>query len=171
MTDTDNALPKDKTELLARIQGEWAALLKVAEALSAEQMTRRDAGGWSPKDNLAHLTEWERFLFSSQFEEQAAHVALGVDEATLTQPVDTVINALLLERNRNRPVQEVLADLHQTHARLVAALEEASEAGLQTPTCLIGPEKAPVMLWVIYNTYEHYAEHCKTIEASMDVKG
>jgi hypothetical protein len=27
------------------------------------------------------------------------------------------------------------------------------------------------MLWVIYNTYEHYAEHRKTIEASMDVKG
>jgi len=42
---------------MKEIDHEWQALLKVAESLSAEQMTTPDASGWSSKDNLAHLAD------------------------------------------------------------------------------------------------------------------
>ena len=53
-------LPDNKTELLDRIDREWNALEDVLSLLGHEQIEVPDAGGWSAKDNLAHLAEWER---------------------------------------------------------------------------------------------------------------
>jgi len=52
--DATSLLPRDKAELMNRIQREWSALLRTIENLSDEQMTRPGPGGWSAKDNLAH---------------------------------------------------------------------------------------------------------------------
>ncbi len=52
----DDTLPKSKAEVMARIDREWSALMDVVEQLSPEQMVTPDEGGWTPKDNLAHLT-------------------------------------------------------------------------------------------------------------------
>ena len=51
-----------RTELLIAIQHERAALDDVLARLSARQMTTRGVtrGGWSVKDILAHLVEWQR---------------------------------------------------------------------------------------------------------------
>jgi uncharacterized protein (TIGR03083 family) len=156
-------LPQNKPDLLDRIQREWAALLAAIDAVSAEQMNEPDAGGWSIKDNLAHLTEWERFLIKNQFEGQAAPAAMNIEAAALKQLDEAGINAVLLQRNQSRPLPEVLADLHQTHARLLAALDKVSFLELQTPTQSTGPRVEPVLMWVFYNTYDHYAEHRQTI--------
>ena len=163
MTLADQGLPEDKSDLLGRIQREWTALLAVIDTLSAEQMIEPDAGGWSAKDNLAHLTEWERFLVSSQFEGQSAPEALQIEAAALEKLDEAGINAVLLKRNQARPLPEVLADLHQTHARLLAALEKVSYLELQKPVRELGPNTMPGLMGVIYNTYEHYAEHRQTI--------
>jgi uncharacterized protein (TIGR03083 family) len=163
--DTLSSLPKDKTDLVNRIQREWSALLRTVENQSHEQMTRPGPGGWSVKDNLAHLAEWERFLLLNQFQGHHPRKALGVDQATLEQSDENELNAILFERNRDRSLPDILADLHQTHAQLLAALEQMSEGDLEKLCYAIGPEARPVILWVIYNTYEHYEEHRKTIQA------
>jgi uncharacterized protein (TIGR03083 family) len=163
MTLADKDLPKDKGDLLDRIQQAWAALLALVATLDETQMLQPDAGGWSIKDNLAHLTEWERFLINNQFEGQAAPVALNIEPATLKNLDEAGINAVLLERNQARPLHEVLADLHQTHARLLAALDRVTFSDLQQPTRSLGPNMEPALMWVIYNTYDHYAEHRQTI--------
>jgi hypothetical protein len=54
---TDNPFPETKANLISQIEREWSALMEVVEQLSSEQMLIPDEGGWSPKDNLAHLTE------------------------------------------------------------------------------------------------------------------
>ena len=59
---TDNSLPTSKAELMSEIEREWSALMDVIEQLSPEQMLTPDEGGWSPKDNLAHLTTWMNIL-------------------------------------------------------------------------------------------------------------
>jgi hypothetical protein len=165
---TDNAyLPKDKTDLMDRIQREWTVLVALVETLSVEQTAQRDSGGWSIKDNLAHLTEWERFLIGNQFESQEAHVALGIDQAVFEKLDEAGINAVLLERNRDRPLSVVMADLYQTHNRLLGALEKLPEGDLQKSSKSIGSKAEPKIQWVIYNTYEHYAEHRRTIQANM----
>ncbi|MBN1890912.1 MAG: NAD-binding protein [Thermoflexales bacterium] len=155
--------PKDKADLLARIQHEWTALLQAVHGLSDEQMTAADPGGWSVKDNLAHITEWEGFVLANQFQGLPPHEAIRMDRATFDPFDETRINAVLFERNKERSLTSVLLDLHDTHAQLLAALERASESELAAPSSSIGPEQKPVMTWVVYNTYEHYEEHRKTI--------
>jgi hypothetical protein len=59
---TEATLPKNTAELLDDIDREWTALMRVVDQLTPEQMIMPDAGGWSPKDNLAHLTEWMKIL-------------------------------------------------------------------------------------------------------------
>ncbi len=59
---SETILPKSTAELLNDIDHEWSALMHVVDQLTPEQMTTPDAGGWSPKDNLAHLTEWMKIL-------------------------------------------------------------------------------------------------------------
>lgn len=167
MTPDQAHLPQSKADLLDRIQREWAALLAVVETLTVEQMSRQDAGGWSIKDNLAHITAWERFLIRNQFEGQVPPVALGIDQVALQKLDEAGLNAVLLERNRDRSASDVLAALHQTHDYLMAALAQVSEADLQKPTWSLGRQAEPMMMWVIYNTYEHYVEHRRTIQANL----
>jgi hypothetical protein len=163
MTD----LPVDMAELLSRIEREWMALLAVIDSFSGEQMLMPDAGGWTLKDNLAHVTEWERFLINNQFEGQAPPAALGIEAAVLEKLDEAGYNAALLIRVQARPLAEVLDDLQQTHARLLGALDRVSWQDLQKSTRALGPNTEPVLTWVIYNTYEHYAEHRHTIMRSV----
>jgi hypothetical protein len=163
MTLANETPPKDTADLLDRIDREWTALSTLIESLDAEQLARLDPGGWSAADNLAHLAEWERFLIRNQFEGQAPPAALKIEPAVLAKLDEAGINALLLARNQGRPAAEVLADWRQTHARLLAALDALAFADLQVPTRSLGPQAEPAIQWVIYNTYEHYAEHRRTI--------
>jgi uncharacterized protein (TIGR03083 family) len=163
--DVASSLPKDKADLMNRIQREWSALLHTVENRSHEQMTRPGPGGWSIKDHIAHLAEWERFLLLNQFEGHPPHQALQVDRATLEQSDEDGLNVILFERNRDRSLPDALADLHQTHAQLLAALEQIPDGGLTQPSYAIGPDMRPVIIWVVDNTYEHYEEHRKTIQA------
>ena len=55
-------IPGSKAELMASIEREWKSLMDVVTKLDFTQMTTPDAGGWTPKDNLAHLTEWMHSL-------------------------------------------------------------------------------------------------------------
>ncbi len=163
--------PKDKADLLAHIQREWLALMQIVHGLSDEQMAAADAGGWSVKDNLAHITEWESFVLSNQFQGHSPHEALRMEPAQLDPFDETRINAALFERNKDRPLTSVLLDLHATHAQLLAALEQASESDLAALRSSVGPDQKSVMTWVVYNTYEHYEEHRKTIQRTIDPKG
>ncbi|MCP4535580.1 MAG: ClbS/DfsB family four-helix bundle protein [Chloroflexi bacterium] len=168
MADDTIPLLKDKTNLTNRIQREWSALLRVVESTSHQQMTKPGPCGWSVKDHLAHIAEWERFLFLNQFEGHFPHNALQIDRAKLEQLGEDDWNDILFERNRDCSLTDVLADLHQTHAQLVAALEQVTDDDLMKPSCAIGPETQPVIVWVVYNTYEHYKEHRETIQAIVE---
>lgn len=57
MTD-EQWIPEKQEELVSAIEREWDLLINLADSLTDEQMTTPDEGGWTPKDNLAHLTEW-----------------------------------------------------------------------------------------------------------------
>ncbi len=61
MTD-EEWIPENKSELMAAIRREWNLLMDVVARLDEIKMTTPDTGGWSPKDNLAHLSEWMNSL-------------------------------------------------------------------------------------------------------------
>jgi hypothetical protein len=121
-------------------------------------------GEWSIKDNLAHLAAWERFMRLHYLGGQPAHEAMGIEQATFQRLDEDGINAVLHERNRQRPPAEVLAELLQTHRETLAALEGMSYAELMRQRFPDDPQARPVVAWVIGNTYEHYREHRAIIE-------
>ena len=156
--------PKDKAELLARIAQEWNVLEKAFTGLKDAQMSVPDAGGWSIKDNLAHLAAWEHFLHFCYLQKKPAHEVMGIDEKTFKQLDENGTNAILYQRNKDRPVADVLAGARKEHAGLVAALEKMSFDQMMQPLDPEDAQKRPLIGWIIGNTYDHYREHRATIE-------
>ncbi len=165
---TDQWMPKDKPELMSAIEREWKLLMDVAEKLTDEQMTMPDAGGWSPKDNLAHISEWMKVLMGIDMDRRPSHEVLGVSEDVTKGWDMEIINPVLVERNRNRSRQDVLDELKQVHGQLTARLETMTFEDLMKPRRADDPEKHPLLLWVLGDTSEHFAEHRETIEKALN---
>ena len=161
---TEQWMPGTKKELMSEIQREWKLLLAVAENLTDEQMNKPDAGGWSPKDNLAHLIEWMNVLMGYHIDKRPSHEVLGVPEEVTKDWDMEVINPVLFERNKNRQRGEVLDGLKQAYASLIAKLDSMSFEDLLKPRHANDPEKRPLLIWVIGDTTEHFLEHRETIE-------
>ena len=157
-------IPGSKSELMSVIAREWNLLMDVISKLDDEKMTTPDEGGWSPKDNLAHLAEWMNILMGYHLAHKPAHEVIGVSE-DMTKGWDMeVINPVLFERNKDRATQDVLDELKHVYAELVSKLEAMSYEDLLMPRHADDPEKRPLILWVIGDTSDHFAEHRETIE-------
>ena len=159
-----SSLPSDKAELLRRIAHEWATLKRVIDSLSDEQMSVPDEGGWSIKDNLAHLTAWEEFMRLHHLRGLPPHKALDMDEEAYGQGDEDELNAILFQRHQDRTLSEVLDALRSTHEQVIADLEQISPAALMEQHYTDDPEARPLMCWIVYNTCEHYEEHRISIE-------
>ena len=164
---TDTPLPQSKDELLAVIRREWQALMDVVSRLSPEQMATPDEGGWTPKDNLAHLAEWIKVLLGYHMDRRPAAEVLAMP-VEVTEGWDMEkINPVLLERNRGRSTEDVLVELNQVYAELTARLESMSWEDLMQPRREDDPEKTPLLVWVLGDSSEHFEEHRRTIEKSL----
>ena len=164
---TDQWMPKNKPELISAIEREWELLMDVAEKLTDKQMTTPDEGGWSPKDNLAHLSEWMKALIGVHMDRRPSHEVLGVSEDVTRGWDMETINPVLFERNRNRSRQDVLDELKQVYGKLTAKLDPMTFEDLMKPRHADDPEKRPLLLWVLGDTTDHFAEHRETIEKAI----
>jgi hypothetical protein len=165
MTDEEQWVPGSKSELMSAIEREWKSLMDVVEKLQkSNRFTIPDEGGWSPKDNLAHLAEWLNILMGYHMDKRPAHEVIGVDADVVKGWDMEVINPILFERNRNRSTEDVLDKLRRVYAELVKKLETMPFEDLMKPRHADDPERRPVLLWVLGDTTEHFAEHRATIE-------
>ena len=160
-------MPKDKPELMSAIEREWKLLMAVVEKLTDEQMTNPDAGGWSPKDNLAHLSEWMKALMGIHMDRRPSHEVLGVSEDVTKGWDMEIINPVLFERNRNRSRQDVMDELKKTYKELTAKLESMTFEDMLKPRYADDPEKRPLVLWILGDTADHFVEHRETIEKTL----
>jgi hypothetical protein len=165
MSNENDSMPKDKVDLLQRIEREWSALMQAIERLDDEQMSVPGPGGWSVKDNLAHLAAWEQFMLGHHIQGRPAHKAVQLDQATMERLDEDGLNAILHERNRDRSVADVLAGLRRSHQQVLDTLQQMTYGDLMRQRFPDDPEARPVMAWVIGNTYDHYQEHRRIIEA------
>ncbi|GAB4571738.1 MAG: hypothetical protein Fur0017_21500 [Anaerolineales bacterium] len=166
---TEHWMPKNKEELMSAIAREWDLLINLADSLTDEQMSAPDAGGWSPKDNLAHLAEWMDILMGYHMDRLPAHEVIGVSEEVVKGWDMEVINPVLFERNKNRLRGEVLEMLKQAYVRLEAKLASTPFEDLLKPRHADDPEKRPILLWVLGDTSEHFKEHRETIERGIKI--
>ncbi len=156
--------PQNEIELYARIEREWDRLEKAINSLSEEEMNVPDEGGWSIKDNLAHLMSWERFMRLCYLEKVPAYQAMDIEEGTFKQLDEKGINAVLHRRHKDRPLSEIMAERRDEHAQVMAALKSLTFQQMMQPLDPKDPQKRPLLNWITGNTYEHYMEHRATIE-------
>ena len=166
----DRILPNNLDELLKEIEREWNALMQVVDRLTPDQMTTPDSGGWSPKDNLGHLSAWMHFMLESELGGVPAHIALGIDEQKLKGLNEDEENAILFERNRKRSTDEVLNELKSTHDETIKTLKAMGFLNLMKQFKSDDPQKRPVIEWVLGNTSEHFAEHRVYIERALNAR-
>lgn len=165
MSDHEEWVPGSKSELMSAMQREWNLLMDTVTKLElAGKISTRDEGGWSPKDNLAHLAEWMNVLMGYHLERRPSHEVLGVPEEATKAWDFTVINPILFERNKDRTVQDVLTWLKKVYEELVVKINGMSFDDLLKPRHADDPQKRPVLMWVLGDTTEHFAEHRATIE-------
>lgn len=161
----EQLIPGSKSELLTAIEREWKSLMEVVERLQkANKLTVPDVGGWSPKDNLAHLAEWINILMGYHMDKRTPHEVMRVEPEVVRGWDMEVINPVLFERNRNQTVEDVLNELRRAYAELMKKLESMPFEELLKPRRADDPEKRPLLLWVLGDTTEHFAEHRATIE-------
>lgn len=160
---TDDTLPKSKAELMSLIEREWSALMDVIEQLSPKQMLTPDEGGWSPKDNLAHLTVWMNILLGYHIDQRPAHEVANVSPEIAAGWDFEEMNAIFFERHRSQPIEQVQDELKGTYKKVHARLESMSFEDLMKPRGADDPDKRPVLSSVLGNTSEHFEEHRETI--------
>jgi hypothetical protein len=159
--------PQNKKGLMKAIEHEWELLLEVAEALTDEQMTTPDSGGWSPKDNLAHLAEWMNVLIGYHMDNRPAHKVMRVPEEVTRGWNMEVINPILFERNKDLTHQEVMSKLKRTYQKLCAKLKTTSFKDLMKPRYADDPQKRPLLFWILVDTTDHFKEHRQNIQREL----
>ena len=161
---TDQWIPKDKAELMSAIEREWQMLMDVISKLDEKQMNMPDEGGWSPKDNLAHLGEWMKILMGYHMDKRPRHEVIGVPEEVTKDWDMDVINPVLFERNRNCSATDVLDGVKLIYTALIEKLRATSFEDLMKPRHADNPESGPLLNWILGDTTEHFAEHRENIE-------
>lgn len=142
-----------KQQLLEKLERAWADLKASYAGLSEAQMTAPDVTGtWSVKDILAHVTTWE--------EEALKMLPLIREGTTPPRYADlygglNAFNAQTSERKRDLSLDEVLAQLDNTHRRMIAYIEDAPDDLIATETRF----RRRIRL----DTYSHYPEHARAI--------
>jgi hypothetical protein len=161
---TEQWMPGNKSELMSAIRREWKQLMDVVDRLDEQKMTTPDEGGWSPKDNLAHLAEWMNSLMGYHIDKRPPEEVMGLTKEETEGWDMEVINPVLFERNKSRSIAEVMDQLQQTYEELLAKLDAMAFEDLLKPRHAEDPEKRPLLLWVLGDTTEHFAEHREVIE-------
>ena len=122
-----------KHDLLDEIRRERSALDDALALLTRRQMTRAGVtpGGWSVKDLLAHLVEWQHM--------NLAWYAAGVrgESPAIPAPGYTLrelprLNEAIYRKHRRRSLEAVLLDYHSYHERVIGLIEALSDADLVT---------------------------------------
>ena len=165
MSEEEEWVPGSKHELMAVITREWSQLMDVVSKLEdAGKMTTPDEGGWSPKDNLAHIAEWMKVMMGHHMDRRPLHEVLGVSEDVVKDWDVEDVNVSMFERNKDRATEDVLAGVNRKYEEVVKKLDAMPFEDLLVPRHADDPEKRPLLMWVIGNTSDHFAEHRATIE-------
>jgi hypothetical protein len=144
-------------------------LQAVFSELDTDQMTAPGAEGWSVKDELAHLAAWARGL-AALVRKQRRYPPMGLPEDAAPHTVGIEhMNQLIYEKNRDRLLDDVLAELYAAHQNALDAVSELSDDDLLRPYDDYQPQDrrpdghTPILWRIAGNTYGHYAEHRETI--------
>lgn len=157
----------NKKELLTMLESERSRWDDLIATLSKEQLsTPGVVGQWSVKDMISHLTTWE----SRPIAWLEAVRDDGRPQAAPWSPdlTEEQVNAWIWQTNRERPLDQVLAESKRSHQELVSLIRSTSEEDLITPKRFSWATAGSVAAGIPANTYEHYREHGAQIRSWLE---
>lgn len=157
-------------DLQARIAAGWQALQTFLAGLSHAQLTEpSDAAGWTIKDHVIHLSLWEKNILAL-LNSESRWASIDIDEAVWQQGFEAV-NRILQQRYHDLPLADVYASLEANHEALVARIAQFSDQDLLRPHREFqagSTNDAPIIGWIIGDTFDHYAEHLPWMRAILN---
>jgi len=153
----------DKTALLADINDSYTKFKAQLAPLSEEQLTTPGVNGtWSIKDNIAHLSTWQKVLLARLL---AIRDHTHYEDTTAGLDVDTG-NEQFYQQNKTRSLSDVLAELDDSHQQIVQTLGSMTDEQINKPQDWLGGQ--PVLGYITGDTVEHYEEHGQIIQTWLD---
>lgn len=150
--------PTSKTQLLAAMHKEHAALEKLVEGLTTEQQNRvsGEIEAWAFKDVLVHVTAWEQMVlgwYRAGVRGETPHLpAPGFNWRQIP-----ALNAQIYEDGRKRPFSTVLTQFQTSFEEIKATIEAVDESEMFTPEQYAWTNKNNMATYFISATSSHYA--------------
>ena len=145
---------RSKTEVLALIEEQHAALAAVLATARDDEMTQPGVmGEWSAKDILAHITAWEQWLLR-WLRGDAEALA---QRRRMRDEFDTVVdemNAATFAAHRDRALADVRAAFDASYQQALRTVQELADERLAENERVVAA-----------NTWEHYDEHAPALRA------
>lgn len=165
--------PTNKAELVQVLRASHKEMTNFLATLSDEDKTAPILDeGWSIKDSLQHLVDWENMMLGwvessvrgvkpTRYREDFVATGDG-DEETMLR-----LNNALYEQGKMRPLGDVLADFNATHAKVLATLAKVSEADIFDENRFPWRNGSALGNVIAGNTFAHYEEHLGWIRAGL----
>lgn len=161
----------NKTKILELVQSERVSLERILDSLSPEQMMQPGLqGGWSVKDFLAHITDWEQRMIRWIEESLRGDVPQRPEPGMTWDDLDR-LNEQVYQANKGKPLNQVLAEFHGSYHQALRAVQVLSQDQLTNPYAFEWRDGAPLWQMVAANTWLHYQEHRDTIENWLSNQG
>lgn len=156
---------RNKPEILAALAEQRAHWRGVLSRLDESRMEQPGVmGTWTFKDLVAHLTGWRK-----QTVARLEAAARGGEPQPPEWPGDPddfqPANDWIYAHNRDRPLQEVLAESEQVFNRLQAAVEALSEEDLMRPGRFAWLAGKPLVATILGSLDHYYGEHGLSLRA------
>lgn len=142
-------------------EGRAALDARLAPLSEAQITTAHPPVGWNIKDVMAHIAFWEDYAcqrLSEATRGEKPRLLGDIDEAEVDR-----INQEALEAGRARSLDAVQADFARTHRDLLAAIDAVPDDE-SDPWWGLWPDTVVPRRVIVYNTYDHYAEHLADID-------
>lgn len=168
MTDTPTAI-NTRQELIEYTTSEWDTFVSSIDSLTQEQwLAPTDAAGWSVKDHVSHVTQWDVAVVELFNNDGTMQRALGIPDSEWTLDDYDPMNERIRQRTIDDSIEKVKADRDATWTALVSALEALSDDKLAAPPAKaglnVGDEAADSLLHELVGYLGgHYAEHLRCI--------
>lgn len=125
----------------------------IAKLTPAERSAEGTLQQWSPRDMVAHVTEWNRRLY-----ERMSHPELEKKDVMPPEDVDKV-NADIFEQYRKTTWQEITTLSQGLCAKYHQYVQSCSESDLCDSQRFVWSDGKPVWRWILGNTSIHPLGH------------
>lgn len=153
-----------KEELVRDMEEQFEALLRRLEGIPRARYAEPGVWGddWTINDLLAHLVAWHRLFLGWHRD------GLEGREPELPAPgyrwnQTPALNRDLQREHRDRPTDELQAELEASHAEVLQLARRSSAAELFTPGRFPWTGKNALVTYLGANTASHYRFACKVL--------